>query len=155
MKAAPTLEGGLRIDAEEKVDWSILSLICVDASNMPGSPLADQLSQLESPNPLSENQDWQEYVLPDLRDTFSSQISQVAEQIKNTVRDTQGRGSLIITPKQIDIWYGTLNQARLALEAEHKITSKEPEELQAQERSALYRYEFYSQVQSWLLSVMV
>ncbi len=159
MKAAPTLEGGLRIDAEEKIDWTVLSLICADATSMPGQPLADKLSQQASTHPLSENEDWCDYVLPELNEKFSTQIKQVAKQIQDAKKDSDGKnsdgkGSLIIAPHQIDLWYGTLNQARLSLEEQYNITSKSLEELKDLERAALYRYEFYSHVQTWLINVM-
>ncbi len=154
MKAAPTLEGGLRIDIERKSDWAILSLICIDAKGPEDHCLAEQLSQLSSSHPLSENEDWKDYVIPDLHDTFAKQIRDVAAQISAANQQLEEASSLLIKREQVDTWYGTLNQARLNLENQYQLSCLAEEELDSLVRSAKYRYEFYTLVQSWLLSVM-
>ena len=154
MKAAPTLEGGLRIDIERKSDWAILSLICIDARGPEGHCLAQQLGQQSSTHPLSENEDWKDYVIPDLHDTFSKQILDVAAQISAANQQLEEAGSILIKREQVDTWFGALNQARLHLEDQYQLSSQPEEELDSLARSAKYRYEFYTLVQSWLLSVM-
>jgi len=66
MKLAPTLEGGLRIDADAVEDWMVLDAICADAAGMPGESLYDRLSEK-----MVRDDDWEEFVAPDIRDQFS------------------------------------------------------------------------------------
>ena len=74
MKVAPTIEGGLRIDPENEIDWHLLRSIILDASAAT-SDLAARLGDMISDEKISE--DWQEIVVPDLRESFSDDLHHV------------------------------------------------------------------------------
>lgn len=65
--------------------------------------------------------DWQQYVLPDLRQIFQSAI-EVVEADLETLRPTDANPdcmSIDIPLTHLDAWIHALNQARLALSARH------------------------------------
>lgn len=152
MKVAPTLEGGLRIDTEDLGDWEILHAILHDAQRG-GSDLANDLGGLIGKDAGAE--DWQEYVVPDLRSEFQGQLDLVATAIGTAMRSAEGGpGSVWIKPAEGFIWYGALNQARLAIEETHHFGPGEgidPDQLPPARRSAYIRSRFYLIIQSMLL----
>lgn len=152
MKVSPTLEGGLRIDAEDLSDWEVLHAILHDARRG-DVDLAGSLGALISEEAGAE--DWQEFVVPDLRDEFDQQISRVAKAIESAMEQSGGEpGSIWISRNDGFIWYGALNQARLAIEELHHFGPSEDvamEELHPARRSAFFRSQFYLAIQSLLL----
>ena len=152
MKAAPTLEGGLRIDAEDLGDWEVLHAIIHDARR-PGTDLASELSNLVVDPEGAE--DWREYVLPDLRNEFENQVSTIAKAITSAMETSGGgEGSIWITRDDGFLWYGALNQARLALEEIYQFGRTDGvalEDLGPAKRSAFLRSQFYLAIQSLLL----
>lgn len=153
MKVSPTLEGGLRIDAEDLNDWEILHSILHDIRRGEGD-LAQSLGALISEEAGAE--DWNEYVVPDLREEFDQQASAVARAITGAMEKSGGEsGSIWITRAEGFQWYGALNQARLALEELHHFGSTKDvsmDDLHPARRSAFFRSEFYSDVQYLLLA---
>ena len=87
MKLAPTLQGGLRIDADGAEDWIVLDAICADATALPGPPLYDQVSEH-----MPDDADWEEFVAPDIRSQFSDQIAHVSRAISSAQRDENQMG---------------------------------------------------------------
>lgn len=152
MKVSPTLEGGLRIDAEDLGDWEILHSILHDAKRG-DTDLAQNLGALISEEAGAE--DWQDFVVPDLREEFSDQISKVAKEIESAMEQSGGEaGSIWISRNEGFIWYGALNQARLAIEELHHFGPSDDvsmEELHPARRSAFFRSQFYLAIQSLLL----
>jgi hypothetical protein len=152
MKVGPTLEGGLRIDAEDLSDWEILHAILHDAKRTEND-LADSLGGLILEEAGAE--DWRDFVVPDLRDEFDSQLSKVTKIIEGAMEKSGGDpGSIWIGKADGFIWYGALNQARLALEDLHHFGPSEDvsmEELHPARRSAYFRSQFYLAIQSLLL----
>lgn len=154
---APTLEGGLRIDADSLTDWMILELICADASSLPGPPLYDQIS-----SKMVQNDDWKEFVVPDIVTQFDEQISYVSRAISSAPRDEEHAGSIFITKKDAMTWYGAVNQARLSLEKQHSlsklediITKEDLQDLDPEVRAAVVRNHFYTSIQSLLLDFVM
>ncbi len=154
---APTLEGGLRIDADSLTDWMILELICADATSLPGPPLYDQISSR-----MEQNEDWKEFVVPDIVTQFNDQVTFVSRAISAAPRDEGHAGSIFITKEDAMIWYGTVNQARLSLEKQYGLSKIEdipnPEdldELESDVRAAVLRNHFYTSIQSLLLDFVV
>lgn len=152
MKAMPTLEGGLRIDTENFNDWGILRSIIGDA-NGSGIDLASRLGAL-----ISEEVgglDWQEYVVPDLREGFQDELAQVSASIESAIVEANGGpGPLWITRGDVFPWYSTLNQARLALEERYHFGPSEtidPAGFTPARRAALMRSKFYCAIQGLLL----
>lgn len=152
MKVMPTLEGGLRIDLEDRDDWGFLYAIHHDVTAC-DSHLADRLGSAVSHQEIAD--DWREFVVPDLDLSFSSQLNVVAEAITRA-RDeaNNGPGTLWIRRDDAYDWYGALNQARLAIEECHHFgpgESVDPLSLEPGARQAFLRSQFYCALQSLLL----
>jgi hypothetical protein len=151
MKVAPTLKGGLRIDVETPLDWMVLRCISYDARGG-GIDLADRVSAgMAGDEGMA---DWQEYVLPELRDSFNSQIEAIEATLAHA-GDGEEPGEVFITRENSELWYGGLNQARLALEERYRFSTAEPEEMTPGKRSAWFRSQFYLHVQSLLLDYVL
>ena len=78
MKVGPTLQGGLRIDVENPLDWMVLRCIPYDARGG-GFDLADRVSA-----PMARDEgidDWREFVVPELKDGFNSQLSTIEKAL--------------------------------------------------------------------------
>ncbi len=152
MRAGPTLEGGLRIDAEDLGDWEVLHAILHDAKRS-DEDLAAELGAMVTEEEVAE--DWREFVVPDLRDEFEHQISTVARAIEAAMQKSGGGpGSIWITRADGFLWYGALNQARLSIEdACHFGPSDNVavDDLPPARRSAFLRSQFYLAIQSLLL----
>ncbi|MEX1113847.1 MAG: hypothetical protein WEB53_01265 [Akkermansiaceae bacterium] len=156
MKAMPTLEGGLRIDAEDASDWDLLRSIVADASG-DKIDLASRLGGLISEEAGAE--DWQEFVVPDLREAFQDELAQVGAAIESAAfHATDGPGPIWITPEDAFQWYSSLNQARLSLEEQFHFGSSEEidaEPLTPASRAAFFRSKFYCAIQSLLLEYVM
>lgn len=156
MKAAPTLEGGLRIDAEEEDDWEILRSVIADA-NGGTVDLASRLGNFIDDEAGGE--DWEEYVVPDLREGFQDELGQVAASIESAVAAANGgTGPLWITRQDGFAWYSAFNQARLALEELYHFGPAEnikPTRFNAEKRAAFLRSKFYCAIQSLLLEYVM
>lgn len=152
MKAMPTLQGGLRIDAENAADWNVLRAIVADANGCT-SDLASRLGGMISEQ--AGAQDWEEFVVPDLREAFQDELAQVGTSIESAsfhVKD--GPGPVWITREHGFAWYSALNQARLALEEQHVFGPGESivaASLTPESRAAFIRTRFYCTLQGLLL----
>ena len=154
MKAMPTLEGGLRIDTEDASDWELLRSIAADA-NGGENDLADRLGSL-----IREGaEDWQEYIVPDLREAFQDELAQVGAAIDSAAHHASGGpGPLWITPEDAFPWYSALNQARLSLEEQFNFGPSEeidPSGFTPIRRAAFHRSKFYCAIQSLLLEYVM
>ncbi len=147
MKVGPTLQGGLRIDVETPLDWMVLRCISYDARGG-GIDLADRVSSRMGKD--EDFSDWQEFVLPELRDSFNAQIETI-EGALSLAGDGEEPAEIHIARDEADLWYGGLNQARLALEERYSFSSEDPEGMTPGKRSAWFRSQFYLHVQSVLL----
>lgn len=152
MKAMPTLEGGLRIDTEDASDWELLRSIIADANGCEAD-LASRLGGLISEEAGGE--DWQEYVVPDLREEFQDGLAQVGAAIEAAIHHASGAaGPIWITPDDVFPWYSALNQARLAIEEHFQFGQYDivgVKKLAPERRAAYIRSQFYSAVQGLLL----
>lgn len=156
MKAMPTLDGGLRLDTEDAEDWEMLRSIVTDASAR-GSDLAKHLGSFISEEAGAE--DWEELVVPDLREAFQDELAQVGAAIESAISNSDGEaGPLWIAAEDGFHWYSALNQARLALEEQHHFGPLErldPKGLKPARRDAFIRSRFYCAVQSMLLDYVM
>jgi hypothetical protein len=152
MKIMPTLEGGLRIDAEDDGDWKLLQGITHDAVSC-DEDLAGRLGRLIADEDVAA--DWNEFIIPDLDEAFHADLSHVAASIAAARVDCGGgSGPLWITRDDALHWYSSLNQARLAIEEIHRFGSSEDmphEALSPRSRNAFLRSRFYCAIQSILL----
>lgn len=152
MKIMPTLEGGLRIDAEDDGDWKLLQGITHDAVSC-DEDLAGRLGKLITDEDVAP--DWREFIVPDLGEAFDADLTHVAASIAAARMECGGGpGPLWITRDDALHWYSSLNQARLAIEEVHRFGSSEimpHEALEPQGRNAFLRSRFYCAIQSILL----
>jgi hypothetical protein len=152
VKITPTLEGGLRIDAEDAGDWLLLNGIANDALTC-DEGLATRLGKLVTDEEVAG--DWRDFVVPDLEDQFSSALLHVTTVIASARLEAgDGPGSLWITPEDGSQWFSALNQARLAIEEQSHFGPSEmidPEDLPPQRRSVFLRSLLYCAIQSLLL----
>lgn len=156
MKAMPTLEGGLRIDAEDASDWELLRCVIGDAQGCEHD-LASRLGAVI--DEAAGGLDWNEYVVPDLREEFNDALAQVGAAIESAIVHAEGGpGPLWITPEDVFPWYSSFNQARLAIEEHFKFSSTlsiDLETLTPERQAALIRSEFYSDIQNLLLKYVM
>lgn len=148
----PTLEGGLRVDAETPGDWQVLGGITNDALGC-DEPLAQRLGNLITDDAVAP--DWRDLVVPDLDVAFSSDLLHVSTAVKSArLESAGGPGPLWITREDGFRWFSALNQARLALEEQFHFGPGEtidPASLAPGHRSAFLRSQFYCAIQSLLL----
>lgn len=156
MKIMPTLEGGLRIDTEDGDDWELLRCIATDA-NQCQTDLASRLGGMVSEEAGAE--DWQEYIVPDLREAFQDELTQVGANIDSAAHQAEaGPGPLWITREDAFPWYSSLNQARLALEERFQFGPTEEVDLELlteEARFAFIRSQFYCEIQGLLLEYVM
>ncbi len=152
MKVAPTLEGGLRIDPENAGDWHILRAILLDA-NGAETDLAERLGGMVTDERVAE--DWQDIVVPDLRESFADDLNQIHAAIETAAAfPNDGASPIWITREDAFSWYSALNQARLALEERYRFGSdpeSDPANLQPIRQEALIRSFFYLELQGLIL----
>jgi hypothetical protein len=156
MKAMPTLEGGLRIDTEDASDWELLRAIISDANGCE-TDLASRLGGLVGEE--AGGADWEEYVVPDLREGFQDELAEVGAAIESAAFHADGGpGPLWITPEDVFPWYSALNQARLAIEEHFHFGPAEtisPNGLSLERRAAFIRSKFYCAIQGLLLEYVM
>lgn len=153
MKVAPTLAGGLKIEAEVPQDWEILRCIIQDA----GAGSVDLAERLGTRMRQDEaGSDWEEYVVPDLRVEFSAQVMMVEEAINAALAASGGGpGAILVPAAEILSWFGALNQARLGLEDCYGFGGDGVANIAgmaANRRSGFLRGRFYAAVQEIMLS---
>ncbi len=152
MTVMPTLEGGLRIDADDEGDWELLRSVITDA-NSSESDLASRLGGLMSDDALAV--DWEELIVPDLREGFQDELAEIGASIESAIfKAENGPGPVWITPADAYSWYSALNQARLALEEVHHFGPEDrvdPLDMSPEKQAAFIRSGFYSDIQSLLL----
>ena len=151
MKITPTLQGCLRIDIESSVDWARIEMICIDASKL------NSLLSVTLAEKMTVEADWKNYVMPDLDAAFSEQTSTIYSLIKTSRSKGSENGEIHITPEQCDLWYGSLNQARIALENKYSLSAHDESEFEDLNKlpkdtlSAYMRSRFYLILQTNLL----
>ncbi|BCX47896.1 hypothetical protein HAHE_18040 [Haloferula helveola] len=147
MKAAPTLDGRIRVDLETDLDLLVLRSIIADAQGG-GSDLATRLSGKMD---ASLADDWSDFVLPELRGEFNAQL----EVIAKALGPLEPGQPLFIERPDAELWYGGLNQARLSLEARFGFGNEELEAMPPDKRSARIRSHFYQVLQGLLLDFLM
>ena len=146
MKAAPTLDGRVRIDPERPLDLIVLRAIVSDAQRSSD----DLVARLGRGMDEAVVEDWCDFVKPELEGQFSRQLVDVAEDLSKA----QIGEPIFIGPDRVDSWYGSMNQARLALEEQHQFGDEELEPMTAEEASARIRFQFYGYLQDLMLGLL-
>lgn len=98
--------------------------------------------------------EWREYVEPELRALFQSHLDIVAADLATV--ETKAEESVLRIPADHGrAWIHTLNQARLALGAQHEITEGDSagrRQQSGEKAFALMQIDFYAMILSLLLS---
>lgn len=153
MKVDVTISGGLRIETQNEQDWALLLCIIADIQN-DQYDLANRLSHL-----VDREDEWQEFVTPELREGFHEQLTVVARALKKADDECEDEiREVFVNRSDADAWYGTLNQARLALEEKHELSKIEMETISTMSLSrqlAYVRDRRYLMLQYELLSTLM
>lgn len=152
MKITPAPPGDLCIEVEDANDWHLLLGILRDAQGS-GFDLATHVgAKMDQP---SDWHDWEEYVIPDIREGFLAHLKTLLIAIESArLESAGGHGFLSIPREHAFHWYSALNQARLAIEAAHHLGPGEtidPSQLSQASLNAFLRSQFYCAIQSFLL----
>ncbi|MEI6676415.1 MAG: hypothetical protein WCO57_14695 [Verrucomicrobiota bacterium] len=154
MKLAPSPAGGLRIEVEEADDWPLLCGILHDAES-PGFDLASHVGSVMQPS--ADWLDWQEYVMPDIREGYQEHLKVVLTAIESAKLEAAGGpATLWISRDDAFHWYAALNQARLAIEELHHFGPGEnisQLNLSPSRHAAFFRSQLYCAIQSFLLDM--
>jgi hypothetical protein len=152
MKIGTSPKDGLELILENPPDWLMVMAVLYDA-NADGFDMADRLG--ESVAATGAWEDWNEWVLPDLREGFAENLLTVALALKTAQGDKfLEPGSVRIPKPELFPWYATLNQARLALESKYRLTVEPPDPDGDPDRWAAHvRSQFYSFLQSQILNL--
>ncbi len=155
MIATPTPDGGMRIEAEESGDWEILRGIVRDAEG--SGDLAERFGDLIGPE--ADGGDWREYVVPDLREGFHDELTEVGAAVEAAMFEAlNGPGEIWIKASEGFAWYSALNQARLALEEKYHFGPEEKarsHSLDEEGKAAFQRSRFYCAIQGMLLEYVL
>ena len=147
MTVGPTVAGGLKVVPETEHDWMLLIGIAGDSD----SDLAGRLAGL-----MDEDSMWDEIVAPELTEEFSKQRITV---VKEVMKAKEAGDNIHISKTSVEVWYGALNQARLALEDKYKFGAREVVDPKLFEdssaRAAYFRNNFYNHVQGLLLQYVM
>jgi hypothetical protein len=152
MKLSSAPAGGLRIQVDEADDWMLLLGILHDAQSQ-GFDLATHVGM-----PMQQTtdwHDWQEYVMPDIREGYQEHLKAVLLAIQSAqLAAADGPGTLWISRDNAFDWYSALNQARMAIEESHNFgpgANIDPASLSPVQLAAFCRSQFYCAIQSFLL----
>jgi hypothetical protein len=99
--------------------------------------------------------DWRELVRPELEEYFALNRDVVQGDLRQLRATRGGVFELEIAVAHLPQWIHSLNQARLALDAQHQIGERqldEESELSGEEGLALFQIQFYGLLQEWMLS---
>lgn len=150
MKALPIPNGGIRIELEDADDWKLLSRMLLDAHDEDYDLVADVSGGISDEQVAG---DWNEFVVPDLRDQFDDAIRRVATSLEKAFEAHQGGAGRVVIPRDAaHDWYGVLNRARLALEARYRFgAAKGAAHADPEKHAARLRDRLYCALQSLLL----
>ncbi|CAN5532706.1 hypothetical protein BH09VER1_BH09VER1_23300 [soil metagenome] len=116
------------------------------------------------PNPSSEpgedtlRDDWKAYVQPELHVLFQD-ARQIVEADLRGMKEEDDTCFMEFPVKHAEAWISALNQARLALAAQHGLEEREferdqPREILNERDLALLQIDFYAGLQLWLVEII-
>lgn len=145
MTINPTINGSLKIEFDDAREFMALEQIVIDARGDEDIPLSDDFADLVL------DEDWQEFTAPEIEHLFEEQHTKLLGILKSAETENE----VFITPETAETWYGTVNQARLQLEKQYKLSALKDnfsESLASNDLlTALRRDQFYLTVQSLIL----
>lgn len=99
--------------------------------------------------------EWRELVRPELEEHFALHRDVVRDDLDRMRAARGGAFEIEIAVAHLPHWIHALNQARLALDAQHRIGERQLEEepgLSGEEGLALFQLQFYGMLQEWFLT---
>lgn len=111
------------------------------------------------------NEEWAEFVAPDLQSLFDDQLARVVSDLEAAEPSigVPGAVDVVIPPSHLEAWFGSLNQARLAMNAEfgcEEFEGAEPsdpendEVLSDEQHFAMQHFMFYRFLQEMIMRAM-
>lgn len=111
-------------------------------------------------DPLEEGarDDWKAYVQPELHDLFQTSRQTVDADLRG-LKEEGDFFTVEFSSKHVPAWLNALNQARLALAAQHNFDEGElsqpgPLQITNEKELALLQINFYAAVQQWLIETL-
>ena len=149
MNVAPILKGGIRIDIESINDWLLFDLMILDTTSKKHS-ITDTICEK-----LKDNEDWNEFVVPDLNEHFNDQVGRVKKQLREERSKCSDSGEIHINKENGADWYGTLNQARIQLEKQFSLHDLNEDDLETEctveQRTAYLIGRFFTFLQQMIM----
>lgn len=151
MKIGPTIDKRVKLLLDDDGDFYLLSQLIQDASNSGNiEKLANQVGEN-----VTED-DWEEFVKPDLIAKYKSDIIKVNALLKKAHEEKAAE--IFISQEDFQEWYSTLNQARLHLESTYNLSSLHenvsPEEVEQELLEPVVKGNFYTHLQSLILEFL-
>ncbi|MHA3770131.1 DUF2017 family protein [Verrucomicrobiota bacterium sgz303538] len=101
------------------------------------------------------DEEWKQYVEPELREHFQSALEVVREDLANSYSgESASLQTLVVPVKHIESWIHALNQARLALGARYDVTEEDMEKIplgMGERELAIFQIHFYGYLQECFL----
>jgi hypothetical protein len=88
-------------------------------------PAHERLFPMPTTDHAKINEDWQQFVVPELERLFASAGEILAKDIEPLL---QKKKELVLPVAHCDAWVSAINQARLILGAQHAVTEQDMEE---------------------------
>ncbi len=148
-------EGPLRVTEVDPVEMEFLMQIPGIARTEDPAAKARIFASPGGDKELEE--DWEAFVRPELEEHFEGALEAMESDLAG-VRRVKGTASFAIEPGHWEHWLTGLNQARLVLWAEHRLTDsemiEESEIADPQRATALFAMNLYGFLQEILLRVL-
>lgn len=148
MKIGPTIDKRIKLQLDHDGDIYLLTQLVSDAVNDD-----DTDSLVNQVGCKMDDEDWEEFVKPDLISHFRDEIVKVSEVIQSAIEEKEKE---IFISKDISReWYSTLNQARLHLEKKYTLSEVEDgfqlEDLDDELVDPAIKNNFYTHLQGLIL----
>jgi len=145
MKIGPTQDGRIQLSLDDKGEMQVFRTLIQDAYAENGAVALTTRLALGG-----GDEDWQEFVQPELQEQYQTEVSVVEELLNQAV--AAGETVLYMSPDNARAWYSVLNQARLHLNHDH-VVMEECSRLEGDgpRSHASYRERFYVDLQSIML----
>ncbi len=158
--------GGLRFSRVSGEQMRLFGQIAVHADTI-GTPEAEErlfqplMAQPRTAKDDQANDDWQDTIVPDLRESFNRDLETVQADLRQARVDSGEDGpvfSFIVGEDHIQAWYSALNQARLVMQERYRFPESDSAEalielLQSANLKPFLTSRFYVEIQAALLEL--
>ena len=151
-------EAGLRLSRMDLFFLELLRQIPVSAEPGDSEAARDRIYPVPMSGESVSNQDWREYVHPELERLFTSASTVVREDLDRYEEpdETAEHFAFEIPKEHFDQWLNVLNQARLSLAArfdfsEDEMNQNGPKAIETVRDLSLFQVHFYGFIQECIL----